>query len=244
MIKAACHIHSDWSYDGKWRLKNLSSEFARRGYRVLLMTEHDRGFNETRRLQHREACEQASSSEILVVPGIEYSDAENIVHVLVWGSVPFLGENVPTSELLKQVRAANGIAVLAHPSRKNAWQKFETSWISELIGIEMWNRKTDGWAPSRTARALIDRSTLLPFMGLDFHDRRQFFPLATMLDLESPVSEARVLAELRAGRCRSFAFGAPVERILVPHRELGLRGIERCRRFAAMVYRTTRLSRQ
>jgi hypothetical protein len=26
-IAAACHIHSDWSYDGKWPLPKLAAEF-------------------------------------------------------------------------------------------------------------------------------------------------------------------------------------------------------------------------
>src|SRR5258708_1224111 len=100
MIKAACHIHSDWSYDGKWPLAELAKEFARRGYGVLMMTEHDRGFSEKRWSEYREACAQASSTDILVVPGIEYSDGANPVHVLTWGAVPFLGENMPTGEML------------------------------------------------------------------------------------------------------------------------------------------------
>src|SRR5690242_19858994 len=125
MIKAACHIHSDWSYDGKWPLGELAKEFARRGYRVLMMTEHDRGFSETRWFEYRKACAQASSIDILVVPGIEYSDADNTVHVLTWGPLPFLGENIPTGELLAKVKAANGVAVLAHPNRKEAWKQFQ-----------------------------------------------------------------------------------------------------------------------
>src|SRR5580704_12515074 len=115
---AVCHVHSKWSYDGSWSLEALSTRFSRRGCRVLMMTEHDRGFTAARFDQYREACAQASSGEILVLPGMEYSDAANRVHVLVWGPVPFLGEGLPTGEMLKRVKAANGVAVFAHPSRK------------------------------------------------------------------------------------------------------------------------------
>src|SRR5687767_13151947 len=116
MVTAACHIHSNWSYDGKWTLPELAGEFSQRGYRVLMVTDHDKGFTESRRIEHREACAQASSDNILLVPGIEYSDAQNVVHILVWGPVPFLGEGLPTLELLKAVKAAGGLAVMAHPS--------------------------------------------------------------------------------------------------------------------------------
>ena len=154
-VFAACHVHSQWSYDGSWSLDALSARFSLRGYRLLMMTEHDRGFTADRLKQYREACSQASSNKILVMPGIEYSDATNRVHVLVWGPVPFLGEGLPTSEMLEAVHAANGLAVLAHPSRREAWKSFEPSWADRLLGIEVWNRKYDGWAPSQTAPALL-----------------------------------------------------------------------------------------
>ncbi len=184
MVTAACHIHSDWSYDGKWTLSALASEFGRRGYRVLMMTEHDRGFTEERRQEHRAACAAASSENVLVVPGIEYSDAENRVHVLVWGPVPFVGEEVPTAKMLKAVTAAGGVAVMAHPSRMKAWKVFDPAWAGDLLGMEIWNRKTDGWAPSKTATQLLEGTNLLPFVGMDFHDRRQMFPLS--MELGSP----------------------------------------------------------
>src|SRR5580704_16965078 len=103
---AVCHAHSNWSYDGSWSLEALSSKFSRQGCRVLMMTEHDRGFTAARFDQYREACAQASTAEILVVPGIEYSDTANRMHVLAWGPVPFLGEGLATSEMLDAVQAA------------------------------------------------------------------------------------------------------------------------------------------
>ena len=53
---------------------------------------------------YRGACAQASSDKILVVPGIEYSDPANRVHVLVWGKIPFPGEGLPTDEMLKSCK--------------------------------------------------------------------------------------------------------------------------------------------
>src|SRR5215831_6285061 len=199
MPVAACHIHSNWSYDGKWSLSALAAEFARRGYRILMTAEHDRGFSESRQRQHREACMEASSDRLLVLPGIEYSDAANMVHVLVWGPVPFLGERVPTLEVLKAVHKSNGVAVLAHPSRREIWRlvEGEDEWVNHFLGIEVWNRKTDGWAPSRAALRLIAGSSAVPFVSLDFHDRNQFFPLAMEIDtFPSSINEESVLASL------------------------------------------------
>jgi len=235
-VAAACHIHSEWSYDGKWSLPALATEFRRRRYRVLMMTEHDRGFSETRRLEYRRACANASSAEMLVLPGIEYSDSANTVHILVWGPVSFLGEGVPTAELLKQVTAAGGVAVLAHPSRKEAWKQFDPSWREHLLGVETWNRKTDGWAPSQTAPLLLQGASPLGFVGLDFHDRRQFFPLTMELELTSSPVEEAIIEALKNRRCFAKAFGAPVDHGWPDWGLRSLHAAENCRRSLAFAY--------
>jgi predicted metal-dependent phosphoesterase TrpH len=241
MIKAACHIHSDWSYDGKWPLAKLASEFGRRGYRALLMTEHDRGFTPARLIEYHAACAAVSSEKILVVPGIEYSDASNTIHVLTWGTNTVLGEALPTSELLKKVELAGGVAVLAHPDRKAAWKQFDSHWVANLLGIEVWNRKTDGWAPSRNAPPLFAGTSLLPFVGMDFHTRRQLFPLAMELEVQGLVTESSVLESLRSRHCRPTALGRPVEEFLPSSwRRSGLRAAEFGRRTAALALRKLR----
>jgi len=190
-ILATCHVHSNWSYDGSWSLEALAGKFSRVGSRVLMMTEHDRGFSAARLSEYREACAQVSSDKLLVIPGIEYSDSANRVHVLVWGPVPFLGEGLPTTEMLERAEAADGLAVLAHPTRKDVWKNFDPRWTRRLLGIETWNRKYDGWAPSRTAPELLKETGVLPFVGLDFHTQRQSFPLAMALDLDGPATEEK-----------------------------------------------------
>ncbi len=233
-VLAACHVHSEWSYDGSWSLGALSDKFSRRGDRVLLMTEHDRGFTAQRFCEYREACAQASSSQMLVVPGMEYSDAANRVHVLVWG-VSFLGEGLPTSEMLEAVRVANGVAVLAHPSRKDAWQCFEPYWAGRLLGVEAWNRKYDGWAPSKTAPALLQLGEPIPFVGMDFHTDKQSFPLAMALDLHTAVTEDAVLECLRSRRCSARAFGVPLSHHLLRTTMPALGIAERGRRKVASI---------
>jgi hypothetical protein len=203
----ACHVHSDWSYDGSWPIDKLAAEFARRGYDVLLMTEHDRGFSQARLNDYRAACLRASSPEMLVVPGIEYSDATNTIHILTWGDIPFLGEAKPTSMVLEEVNRARGVAVFAHPRRRNAWRQFDPSWSEQLLGVEVWNRKTDGWCPSDKGASLAAALGGVSFVSLDFHERNQFFPLTMVLDLESEPSEGSVLRCLRARRCHPSAFG-------------------------------------
>ena len=174
------------------------------------------------------------------MPGIESSDPANVVHLLVWGDVPFVGVDCETQKTLAAARACQAVVVMAHPSRKKAWQVFKPEWGPMLGGIEIWNRKTDGWAPSGEARRLLEQTGALPFVGLDFHGPRQFFPLATMLELEPPVTEASVLACLRARRCRSEAFGRPLGQFLDGLAAKSLGTAERLRRSAAPIYRKLR----
>lgn len=238
-VQAVSHVHSDWSYDARIPLATLASVFAGRGARVLLMTEHDRGFTEGRWSEYREACSVASSEKILLVPGIEYSDRENRVHVLVWGVSKFLGQGLPTTEMLRRAKGANGIAVLAHPSRKQVWQSFQPEWAEHLLGIEIWNRKYDGWAPGAEAQQLLRKTNLIPFAGLDFHTERQLFPLTMLLDVEGAISEESVLDCLRSRRCSPRAFGAPLEQRILGSALPVLRMAERTRRAAARIARRT-----
>ena len=234
---AVCHVHSEWSYDGSWSLQALSGKFRRRGCRILMMTEHDHGFTPERFAEYREACAKASSDEILVVPGMEYSDAANRVHVLVWGPVPFLCEGLPTGEMLEAVHSAGGVAVLAHPSRRDAWKTFEASWADRLLGIEIWNRKYDGWAPSQTAPALLQATGAIPFVGLDFHTERQSFPLGMRLEVPTAISESAVLDSLRSRQCAPLVFGLPLSQRIARSAFPVLRLAEQSRRTAASFLR-------
>src|SRR3974377_1172913 len=171
-VPAAVHVHSEWSYDARWSLAKLASAFERRGCSVILAAEHDRDFSEERFQEYRRDCAAVSSDKFLIVPGIEYSDPTNTTHVLVWGDVPFIGEGLPTGDLLAAAHALGGIAVLAHPWRKDAWSTFDPEWTQYLFGIELWNRKSDGWCPEKRVALTLKRSSLLPFVSLDFHPPR------------------------------------------------------------------------
>lgn len=235
-VLAACHLHSLWSYDGKWSIDALVSSFGRRGYRMLMMTEHDLGFSATRYAEFRDACARATSTSMYVLPGIEYSDAANRVHVLVWG-VPFLGEGLETDVLLKEVARHGGVAVLAHPARKAAWECFRPEWAEGLLGIEAWNRKYDGWAPGSRGAELLARVPRVPFVGLDFHTRRQFFPLGMALELDTTINEEAVLDCLRNRRCAARAFGIPLDEQRFQKRLPLLQVAERSRRKLAAIKR-------
>lgn len=170
---------------------------------------------------------------------MEYSDAENRTHVLTWG-VPFLGEGLPTGEMLELVKKYNGIAVLAHPSRRNAWQEFQQEWLCFLCGVEVWNRKYDGWAPSSAAPGLLGAGEFISFVGLDYHTERQMFPLQMQLDLTGSCTEENVLDAIRASRCSARAFGLPLDHAFLQTSMPGMKAAERGRRTLASLVKKRR----
>lgn len=241
-IRAACHVHSDWSYDGSWTLAQLADLFRRYKYQVLMITEHDRGFDEERQLAHRAACQRVSGDGLLVVPGIEYSDPTNTNHILVWGNAPFAGQDRPSLEMLRNVKSHDAVAIFAHPTRKAAWQNFEVEWLEYLDGVEIWNRKTDGFAPSVHGLELANQHGLQPYVGIDFHTIRQFCPMAMRLDIDGEVTEQTVLSAIRNRKVQAEAFYHRGDSIEKPWSRQLFRLLELTRKGGAVTLRAIKKS--
>jgi predicted metal-dependent phosphoesterase TrpH len=243
MIRAAAHVHTDWSYDGSWELAELARELKRRGYGAVLTAEHDRTFDAERWKRYRAACTVVEGAVgIPICPGIEYSDPDNVVHVPVWGAeVPFLGAGRDSAGLIAAAADQGAAAVLAHPGRKYAWCRLDPRSFELLAGIEVWNRKYDGWAPGRVGTELAREHSLAPFFGLDFHTHRQFFPLAMAIDVEPGASGAAVARALAAGNHRPLAFGRAGGKLLRGPGHGAARAAEGARRAARPAVRKVRL---
>jgi len=244
-LRVVAHVHSEWSYDGRWSLRDIARAFEQRGYDAVLLSEHDRGFDADRWHAYRDECATASTARTLLVPGIEYSDPTNTVHVPVWGQLPFLGEAVATGDLLRRVGELGGVSVLAHPARRNAFEHIDDESLSYLTGIELWNRKYDGYAPSKVAIELLRRRpSLLPVVGLDFHTARQFHPLAMMIASSNERSAAAICTALRGGGARAMAFGLPAATLASGLALPAMCGLERARRGVAAQIRAARQQRR
>lgn len=229
-IRAAFHAHSEWSYDAKLTLREVAALFRRNGYDAVFMCEHDRGFTPARLREYAAECARESVGGPLLIPGIEYADADDRVHVPVWGDVPFLGEGVPTGQLLSQVRAHGGASVLAHPARRDAWEVFEADWLAQCTGIEVWTRKWDGWAPNPRAYGWAVDYGLVGIAALDLHLARQTFPLAMELEIASPLCAQACVEALSRGRARAMIGRIPAERLSRGSLGMSAGAVERVRR--------------
>jgi hypothetical protein len=233
-MRIAAHVHSTWSYDGRWPLERLARLFRSLGYDALLTAEHDRGFDEGRLSAYRDACSALTDERFVVLPGIEYSDPSNAIHVLVWDDGPFLGERLPTEELVARLVERGARGVLAHPGRREAWRRFDRGWLHALAGAELWNRKYDGFAASREGLALLSRHPdLAPFVATDFHTARQLFPLTMVADPGVGLAPAALRAAVTGGALRARALAMPAATLARGAPATALRGAEAVRRRAA-----------
>lgn len=232
-VRVAAHIHSEWSYDASWSLARIGQAFGRLGVDVVLMSEHNQGFDAAKWADYVSACHDASTAKTLLVPGIEYADTDNAVHIPIWGELPFLGDEPDIRRMLEAAAEMSGFSVFAHPGRKDAWSRFDPQWAPLLSAVEVWNRKYDGWAPDAATATRAAALDLQPFVSLDFHTRRQFFPLALALTVVGPVNPTSVYAALNAGAFEPLLAGLPAMAFTRGMPLVGLRGLERARRGAA-----------
>jgi predicted metal-dependent phosphoesterase TrpH len=205
-LNVVLHAHSEWSYDASWPLPAIARLFGALGVGAVMMTEHDDGFSGARFADYRAACAAASTPRCALIPGIEYSSPDNDIHILTWGLDRFLGEHRPVAETLAGVAAAGGVAVFAHPARRDAWARYEDAWTPLLSGVEIWNRKTDGLAPGARALELMRRTGLPGLAGVDFHRINQVYPLDHRLAAAGADAGAAVVAAIRAGALAPRAF--------------------------------------
>lgn len=208
------HAHSTWSYDGHWSVEKLARTVSGFGANVLMMTEHSQLFDHARMAEYRAECHAASGPRIRVIPGMEYSTERNETHILTWGVDDYLGEELSVDTILDAVARANGIAIFAHPNRRDVWKKFDPAWAKKLYAMEAWNRKSDGLAPSEPAMRLIAQHGLAPVVSLDFHRRRQLFPLYNVLEAPDDLlsrDESAIVELIRTSRLEPRFFGLPMD---------------------------------
>lgn len=209
-LRVVLHAHSTWSHDGRWTLARIARFYGAFGVDAVMMTEHDTGFDPDSFPAYRQACADASTRRCRLVPGIEYSAPENDIHILTWGLDRFLAEHRPVPETLAAVEQANGVAIFAHPVRRDAWAKFDPTWAAHLHGIELWNRKSDGMAPGVRAGELIARTGLPATVGQDFHKLRHAWPLTMRVTANPDDPEPGIVAALRSGLGEPLALGRPL----------------------------------
>ena len=197
IYKFVNHIHSTWSYDGKYSLEELRTIFKKYNFDGMFTTEHDKGFSRDKWNNYIDICEKLSDENFKIVPGMEYSDPENIIHVQTWGEHEFAGELLPTHEMLEKIKDQNVFIVWGHPELKNGVNTFDFDLINKIDAIEIWNRKADGIKPSKISSKIAEDNGLIKIAALDFHSKKQLFPLYLKIDIKKPLKKNNLIDSLK-----------------------------------------------
>lgn len=209
-LRLASHIHTTWSDDGSWDLPRIRRWLKLQRYEGALVCDHDRTMTQSRWDALVDECRRLSDDRFVLIPGVEYQDADHVVHVPVYGAMRFQGRSPDISTLLDSVAADGAAAVIAHPARREAWRRFDPAWTSRLAGIEVWSRKYDGVEPNHWALDTAAIHGLPAYVALDFHGPRQFYPLSMVVDC--PPDERAIVGALARREVRARSLGVDLSR--------------------------------
>jgi predicted metal-dependent phosphoesterase TrpH len=187
------HNHSTWS-DGHMSLSTIARLGELLGASAVVMSEHDYDFTSLKWDDYIIACRQASTQKCTVVPGIEYSSHNGDIHIVTVGTPCFHGTYRDLVDTITAVRAEGGAAVLAHPRRRDCFDKITNEVLAVLDGVEIWNRKVDGLLPARLYFEFARSHALATTVGMDLHAWRQIFPMWNEIDAGSEPLDGKIVA--------------------------------------------------
>lgn len=129
-VRSNLHCHSANSHDGEIPVPELCRWYARRGYGLLAITDHNQITDLT--------TAQSDGSMLLVGRSVEIGyQTENILAI---GIDELPDERLTVQEKLDAIARQGGMAILAHPNwRWNHWTADQLMLLQGYIGIEIVN---------------------------------------------------------------------------------------------------------
>lgn len=194
IYRADLHAHSNASIDGRSSLADLAAAAARAGLDALAVTDHDLCTPVPQRL-----------NGVLLIPGCEIStQAGHITGLFLDRPVDpaVLGHVPPPEAAVAAIRAAGGLAVLAHPYQLPENQ--QAAYPFDLDGIETANARASLRVPqaNELAAALAQRRGLPAAGGSDAHHAPEVGRAYTELEADELTLPA-LRAALAADRSRA-----------------------------------------
>jgi glycosyltransferase involved in cell wall biosynthesis/predicted ATP-grasp superfamily ATP-dependent carboligase len=202
-VRLLAHMHTDFSYDGEVSVARLAELLRRCGVAVCCIADHARGLTEADVRRLVEECARHSDENLLLVPGLEF-DADGGTHILGLGMTQLPPQSAPRA-LCDAIRAAGGVAVLAHPQPGDLMRRPEL--VRAIDFVEVWNTMHDGdYLPNPTALAELAEARaagadIAGTHGNDFHFFDNYRRSEMMILVpEAPLTWPAVAAALRARR--------------------------------------------
>jgi hypothetical protein len=172
------------------------------------MSEHNNRMNPEQMNALVQRCQELSDERLLIIPGLELAYDANRVHLLAYGITRFIdstGPDLAIRSLIDAVHGAGGLAVLAHPSHRKAFERLGPDDLAQLDGIEIWNVKNGNrFVPCGSDLRLLERvrrsgGRAFGFGGLDWHHLNKFVPFVLTVD-STTLTKGAVLQALRDGQ--------------------------------------------
>lgn len=199
-LKGAVHIHTSVSYDGTMSLKEISSFLKKKKFDFVLITEHSENVSNGVMDRLTEECKRFSSSEFLIIPGLEFRCRDDL-HILGLGINKTFESDDPL-KVIQHINQQGGVAILAHPTKKN--YNLDKAWIKKLDGAEIWNLAYDGkFLPQAESIRMFEKlveqnSRLKPVVGMDLHQEKNYYDIALRIERKN-LNQNQILKDLREG---------------------------------------------
>jgi predicted metal-dependent phosphoesterase TrpH len=195
-LKLDLHVHTYHSVDAHTRPAELAAWATRRGLDGVAITDHDTvaGLPEFSRLEG-----------LLVVPGVEVSSAQG--HVLALDVRQSFKPNRSFAETVDAIRAAGGVAVLAHPTA--FFKGMSAKEVGGLFdAVEVVNASAVPFAYSvRKNRELAGRLGLPQTGGSDAHQAAEVGQGYSVVDADLEVDA--VVRAIRTGHVAACGRATP-----------------------------------
>ena len=170
-LKLDLHIHSAASVDGRMPLAQIVDAARAAGLDGAAICDHDRSFEPPSGFVPPEG--------FLLIPGVELStDHGHLLGLFLERPVAADasgGARRQLHEAVAAIRAAGGLAVLAHPFERSSGDETAERAASELDGVEVWNGRANRKRPDANRRAadFARRHRLPVTAGSDAHVARE-----------------------------------------------------------------------
>jgi PHP domain len=170
-MRGVLHVHSIFS-DGEETLEQIVATFKDAGMSFVAVSDHAEVFDEGRMRDYVAACASLSSSNFLVIPGLEFALKGGSIHILGYGITKRV-RAAQMDELVDGIHQAGGIAVLAHPPVGSI--NMIGAVRGKLDGIEVWNGRYDGVVAPRADSFQLFRKIrssnvkIAAYGGIDLH---------------------------------------------------------------------------
>lgn len=162
ITKIDCHIHSEYSPDGRGSLQELAAVARQKGISGFAVTDHNS-------LRMAAEMKNAGITDLTLIPGMEVSTKDG--HCLALGVREPVPRHLTLAETLERIVQVGGLGVPSHPYRRvhGAGELAVLAARSKMRAIEVYNARDGKKSSNLKAQNLAHHQKLGGTGGSDAH---------------------------------------------------------------------------